>query len=488
MSAPARFSHRPQQWAWLLLLLLFLTVQAHTLSAFGQTPPEDSLYLPLVMNGYCPPEALPRINAPYFTGEIPFGQTAVAWFGKVSPSQNYADIRVGYNNRELYVYLAVFDRLLWYDENPSRERLTEWDAVTLLLDTGGGSAVSASSWRFVAQLYGDRSASHRAAYRGGAGGWQPVNIAFDALPGWRGNALNDDSDTDRGWAMGFTIPFSSLGAVSPQASGSRWRMAVILHDRDSRAGPPLPEQAWPPAAGLNNPACWGFLNFGLPVYQANATPGGSVLIRRPDPYSPLVPDADVGGTIRNQCPGDEYHIWNEWGNRNDGYAGDFNIQNQSDVADWPCFAKYYITFPLDSIPPGKVILSAQLTLYQVGSSGEPGQAQPSWIQVLTASADWQENTITWNNAPLAYENIGGTWVNPLSGHPGFPGVPRSWDVAAAAAKAYAQGQPLRLILYSADSDYHSGKYFVSSDTGRGDDHPNWNIAGRPKLEVTWGEP
>ena len=43
MSAPARFSHRPQQWAWLLLLLLFLTVQAHTLSAFGQTPPEDSL-------------------------------------------------------------------------------------------------------------------------------------------------------------------------------------------------------------------------------------------------------------------------------------------------------------------------------------------------------------------------------------------------------------------------------------------------------------
>jgi len=38
----------------------------------------------------------------------------------------------------------------------------------------------------------------------------------------------------------------------------------------------------------------------------------------------------------------------------------------------------------------------------------PGEAQPSWIQVLIASADWREETITWDNAPLAYENIGGT--------------------------------------------------------------------------------
>jgi len=40
---------------------------------------------------------------------------------------------------------------------------------------------------------------------------------------------------------------------------------------------------------------------------------------------------------------------------------------------------------------------------------------------------------------------------------------------------------LRLILYSADSAYHSGKYFVASDTG------DWNLEGRPRLDVQWGD-
>jgi hypothetical protein len=37
-------------------------------------------------------------------------------------------------------------------------------------------------------------------------------------------------------------------------------------------------------------------------------------------------------------------------------------------------------------------------------------------------------------------------------------------------------------LYSADDDYNSGKYFVSSDTG------DWNATGRPTLQVVWGNP
>jgi hypothetical protein len=451
-----------------------------------QPTDETVIYLPLVMRGYCAPETLPRINAPGFFGDIPFEQTAIAWFGQVSPTQNYADIRVGYNANELYVYLAVFDRHLWYDENPTPQTLTQWDAVTLLLDTSGGSPGGASlcpysptCWRFVAQLYGEPSPARRAVYRGSASGWQAVSVPFGAVPGWRGNALNDDSDSDRGWAMGFTIPFSSLGLASAPSMGTTWRMAVLLHDRDSRAGPPVGDQSWPPSAALASSACWGFLTFGIPAYRAVGPSTDHTLIRRPTQNSPLVPDADVGGTIANQCPGDEYHIWNVWGNRNDGHAPDFNIQNQSDVADWPCFAKYYITFPLDSIPRGKTIISATLTLYQFGNAGGPGEAQPSWIQVLIASADWREETITWNNAPLAYENIGGSWVGVLSEHPGWPGVPRTWNVSYAVARAYARGEPLRLVLYSADSAYHSGKYFVSSDTG------DWNVEGRPRLEVWW---
>lgn len=479
---PLRFLRRA--WAVLpVLLVLGTAVRAPVTAHLSQQEPGSgtTVYLPLVMNGFCAPESLPRINAPRFSGAIPFEQTAIAWFGRVSPTQNYADIRVGTNATELYVYLAIFDRALWYDENPTPQTLTHWDAVTLLLDTSGGNALSSASWRFVAQLYGEPSAQRRAVYRGSASGWQTVSVPFQAVPGWRGNALNNDNESDRGWAMGFTIPFTSLGLASAPAEGTTWRMAIVLHDRDSRSGPPLGDQSWPPVASLNSPACWGFLRFGLPAYTSTATPTGTVVIRRPTESSPLVPDADVGGAIANQCPGDEYHIWNEWGNRNYGRAPDFNIQNQSDVADWPCFAKYYVTFPLDSVPRGKSIISATLTLYQFGNAGGPGEARPSWIQVLIASADWQEDTITWNNAPLAYENVGGSWVYPLDTFPGWPGVPRRWDVSYAVARAYARGEPLRLVLYEADSAYHSGKYFVSSDTG------DWNTAGRPRLEVVWGD-
>ncbi len=467
----------------LVMILLTLAVLSG-LARLPQTTYADSpalLYLPLVFKG-TPPERLPRIHAPNFgAGEIAFEQTAIAWFGTLSPDSNYADIRVGYNNQQLYVYLAVFDRHLWYDEKPAASRLEQWDAVTLLLDTNTSpNALSPSSYRFVGQLYGDEDANYRAVYRGSSAAWQLTNLSFGAKPGWRGNALNDNSDSDRGWAMGFTIPFSSLGLTSVPSHGTAWRMAVLLHDRDSLDDPVFPIQTWPPGAIDTDPGSWGFLNFGIPSYATTKTPSGSAIIRRPTKDSSLVPDADVGGAIANQCPGDEYHIWNEWANRNYGTAPDFNIQNQSDVADWPCFAKYYVTFPLDSIPPGKTIVSATLTLHQFGNAGGP-EARRSWIQVLTTLEDWQESTITWNNAPLAYENLGGSWVDPITNFPGWPGVPRTWDVSLAVVKAYQQGQPLRLILYEADSHYHSGKYFVSSNTG------DWNVEGRPTLEVKWAD-
>jgi len=474
------------KWHPLRALLLVVLLYAQTQFVSGQTglfTNGKNIYLPVVMNEYCPPEALPRINAPYFSGSIRFEQTAIAWFGKVSPSQNYTDLRVGFNDTGLYVYSASFDRALWFDENPAPDRLTQWDAITLLLDTSGGNSLSASSWRFVTQLYGEPSAQRRAVYRGSANGWQAASVPFQAEPGWRGNALNDDRESDRGWAMGFTIPFSSLGLASAPPPGATWRMAVILHDRDSRTGPPLADQFWPPQLNtMNNLTCWGFLKFGMPVYMGGATSTGSILIRRPTENSSLVPDADVGGAISNQCPGDDDHIWNEWGSRNYGRAPDFNIQNQSDIADWPCFAKYYVTFPLSEIPAEKIIVSATLTLYQFGNAGAAGQAQPSWIQVLTVSSDWLETGITWNNAPIAYENIGGSWVQPITTFPGWPGVPRTWDVSYGVAQAYQRGQPLRLVLYSADSAYHSGKYFVSSDTG------DWNLEGRPSLLVRWKDP
>jgi len=44
--------------------------------------------------------------------------------------------------------------------------------------------------------------------------------------------------------------------------------------------------------------------------------------------------------------------------------------------------KYYVTFPLTALPPGKVVVSATLTLHQFGNS-QPDAAKPSLVQVLT---------------------------------------------------------------------------------------------------------
>jgi uncharacterized membrane protein len=61
---------------------------------------------------------------------------------------------------------------------------------------------------------------------------------------------------------------------------------------------------------------------------------------------------------------------------------------------------------------------------------------------------------------------------------GGAGKYETWDLSGAVAEAYANGQPLRLALYSADSARHSGKYFGSSESGVPD--------RRPTLEITYG--
>ena len=58
--------------------------------------------------------------------------------------------------------------------------------------------------------------------------------------------------------------------------------------------------------------------------------------------------------------------------------------------------------------------------------------------------------------------------------------PYDRDVGSAVAEAYRQGKPLRLVFYSIDGDYHSGKYFYTSDSN------DWDGLVRPTLEVRWG--
>jgi hypothetical protein len=449
----------------------------------------SQIYLPLVAKNYSPYSNQRTVNAPYFNvadvSAERFSEMAIFWFGRVTQTENYADVRAGYNNSDLYLFVTIFDRRLWYDTNPAPADLTNWDAVTLYLDLSGnsGGAPATSSYRFVGQLnwWEDPRTPWQTAYRGNGSGWSSFSGFFVTKAGWRGNAPNDDSDEDRGWAMTFRIPFASLGLAGRPADGTVWGMALAVHDRDAQSGAPNADKIWPEAMDGNTPSTWARLRFGLPAYTPPPSSGSTTATIRQGLNGAVVPDAAVGGTLGNLCPGDSNFIWNQWGNAN--FAGDtgLNIQNQSDLADWPCFSKYYVTFPLNSVPSGKVVKAATLTLYHWGNSGSLSDAERSFIQVHSVAEAWSEATLTWNNAPLAFENVSRAWVDPVSDC-NWPCAPRTWDVSYAVARAYAAGQPLRLALYSSDSAYHSGKFFTSSDT------EDWNENGRPTLQVTWGNP
>lgn len=439
------------------------------------------LFLPALMS---PKSLSPRVNVPYFENGIRYRESAVFWFGRVTPTENYADVRVGYNDQELFVHLTIFDRQLWYDPSPASENLTGWDAVTLYLnlENNPGNAPSTQTYRFIAQLnWWEERENWQAAYRGNGTGWSNSEIPFVTTSGWRGNALNDHIDDD-GWSIEFRIPFASLGYHTTPQHGSVWGLALSLHDRDDAVGTPIPDITWPQGIEILQPSTWGQLRFGLPVYTSPPVePSGSAIIRHGLDGIQVV-DGHVGGSTN--C-GQPYwpNFFDGWGDAN--YIGDeqVNIQNQADVADWPCFSKFYLTFPLDTLPANKVLISATLRLYLFGNSGQGSQPtpQPSLIQVLTVEDDWTEGKLTWNNAPLAFENIAQTWVYPVDEFPGWPGVPYEWDVSRAAVQAYLSGEQLRLVLYSADAAIHSGKYFISSDT------EEWNAEGRPTLELIWGE-
>jgi hypothetical protein len=455
--------------------------------------PEDvvsTLYLPGVQRPAPPPVPQPagtrRVNIPYFQDQIRFSQSAIFWFGAVSLNDNYTDVRVGYTQSEVVFRVAVFDRLLWYDQTPSRADLLNWDSASLQIElTGSGQALTSSAYRFDAQINGSEPRpAYQASYRGNGSAWAETNTNFTTTDGsrWESSTVGglNNNQNNRGWTIEFSIPFSSLGLASPPSPGTIWRLGVVVYDRED-AGGSVSQKSWPEQLNSSQPDTWGELRFGLPAYTPPALPTAGSLTIRNGLNGATVRDAAAGGTIGNLCPWDPAYIWNGWGSDTFGGSVNFNIQNQADLADWPCFSKYYISFPLQNIPSGKVITSARLTLHLFGNS-DPNEAQSSLIQVFSLAEDFNDANLSWNNAPLALENVAQTWVDP-SGPP-WPYVPYTWDVTLAVAQAYSSGAPARLAMYSADGAIHSGKYFVSSEFG---DWPEGRTY-RPTLVVTWGNP
>lgn len=233
----------------------------NTVQASPKTLPSapSRIYIPFVSLGQVvptPSSSARRVNASLFAGSVNFPETAIFWFGQVTPTENYADVRVGYNSTELYVNVTTIDRRIWYDTTPSPNDLNSWDAVTLYLNLDGnsGNTPGTNAYRFDAQFnWWETRANYQAMYRGNGTVWTTTAVAFTTVPGWRGNAPNDNLD-DKGWVMTFHIPFTSLGLAGVPALQTKWGMAVALHDRDDAAGTPIADKVWPENLSTNTPS------------------------------------------------------------------------------------------------------------------------------------------------------------------------------------------------------------------------------------------
>lgn len=423
---------------------------------------------------------LQRFNIPYFHSPVPFSQTAIFWFGDVSSSDNYINVRMGYNDSELYIDLHIVDLYLWYDSHAKSPNLNIGDTATVYLNTtqNGSSSPDRLSYKFVAQVdwYQPRT-YYQKAYQGNGSGWVPSSIPFTTVSGWRGGGLDNENPSE-GWTMTYHLPFSSLGWSGPPSQGTAWKMAIKIQNQDSPNDNQLAYKWWPLSASDSAPSNWGTVGFGMPTYQPPHTSHPSTSEIRNGFNNQVVNDAMVGGSLN--CFNEGLNRWTKFGNQTYPGADRVNIQDEWDISDFNCLSKFYITFPLSSLPSGKGVISAKVTLYEWGNAGGHSP-NPSLIQVAAVEPGWNPNDLSWNNAPLVQEDISRTVVNVMPTQKVTPpGEPYTWDVSQAVADAYAAKQPLSLAFFSSDSAYSTAKYFFGSSVG------SWNANGRPNLQISLG--
>ncbi len=465
-----------------------------------------ALFAALILLGTVPPvddhpqsvaaTATRRVNVwQTVSGPIDDNTASIFWFGRATTNDNYVDVRVGYTGQHLRIFVTVVDYYLW--QMPSEDKDPRlYDGVAIYLDTAGDRATTpkqddyffVNGWRH--SWPGENKEAYHRDGRGTGSGWnetwsgvwtESVGYGwYNTGPNNNGNCPANPFDCDAGWSTVITIPFSTLGLTGAPAPGTIWGLGVYLYDRDAPEPAALvsPPAMWPETFSANNPSTWGEIAFSpAPYSPRRAVATGTTVVRRD--LGGAVADAYVGGG--GDCDGG----YLGGGDINHGDEGLF-VASQSLIGDFPCWSKSYLRFGLNGIPPGKVIISATLTLHLWGNAGPiPSQSYPSYIHLFTVAEDWGEDTITWNNAPMAKENLAATWVYPRTPGDGddFPGIPYTWDATQAVAEAYAAGRPLNVAFYTADTHFDSSKYFVSSD-----ESSDWKPEGKPTLRIVWGDP
>jgi hypothetical protein len=152
-----------------------------------------TVHLPLIQRD----NQIPRVNVPHFAvadiGLEHYDEMAVFWLGRVTPTENYADVRIAYSESMLELRLGIIDRRLWYDTTPSPADLATWDAATVFLDLDGEIGIvpdqDISLLASELSLSGTNRSNRQAAYRGDGSGWTPAAVPFTTVtpgPPWRG--------------------------------------------------------------------------------------------------------------------------------------------------------------------------------------------------------------------------------------------------------------------------------------------------------------
>ncbi|MBN1770445.1 MAG: DNRLRE domain-containing protein, partial [Deltaproteobacteria bacterium] len=417
-----------------------------------------------------------------------------------------------------------------YDEAPEPAAIPEWDALAWSFDLDGDpdkTALDEHSFRLVAQA-GRHGTDRTALLRGDGGAWTDVDLPLGddvaATPdrvcvrkGYRGEGRDDS----RGWHIDAYVPWTAVGLEGPpEGSSAFWNAALTAFDRDDLAGTLRgAPQHWP-GAGYDetDPSTWATWEFlGAPFLgrvESGAVPGAGrpayAVAHAVPPHVPgtettvairegvegaVVESAAVGASER-LCSGDDDYNFGDGPGSFGGTTGReyFHVQNQEDYADWPCFARIYLKFPLARLPAGKVVLSAVLRLHHSMPTGSGDQGAWSLVQAFAVPAflrdgvtPWTSANVTWNDGPPAVENCAGFWGDRTGMmETGWDDLPAwHWDVGRAVARAVADGSThAAFALYSADSEYHTGKQFVRSG-----DFSDWgDPTQRPTLEVVVADP
>lgn len=220
----------------------------------------------------------------------------------------------------------------------------------------------------------------------------------------------------------------------------------------------------------------GTLRFGTPNYYGQNVTGQVVLTTR------LTADAPVGGGTT--CGSDDDPLYfPTWGTRNTDDTTEMrpmgswyqaNIgQFQWDVADWPCYSRYFARFNIPTIPNNAQIVSATVTMYQFGNpgygSGNAGDSTGTTVyEVVSTDSNWDEQNVAWDTAPKIFENTTRTSVPqlpmdclPTGGWYCDPPIPYTFDVTKL-VKESINGQ-VNFGLITSAGQYHSGKFFYTRE-------------------------